>query len=350
MQSAPPPSSFDLNELFAHALSSLTLLKTKYDETNQKLIIDSLDSLRGFQSAYNQTKISLVVVGSTCSGKTTLINAILNAMRTNKESKEKWVEYLPSNATENTCTYTFVSATTENVDAAKSQIWVQVNEEAPIVRKNTEELKTFLQQFETNNKLFYEIKKSQKTSSIALPKIHIYLPDLNDKIQIIDTPGISTQGFLQELTKIVQESVCIFLYVKNLDNAETNNSNVLDFFRVAKRYYGQGNYQFWLVFTKEDLFLKKYEKASFDDEDDINKKANEKKNNFWRFLENTEEEIKENDIKINKIFIISTIYSFKPNHPLCLATQGRIRYIIKDEFLQNLNKIFVKMIKITIFF
>ena len=58
-------------------------------------------------------------------------------------------------------------------------------------------------------------------------------------------------------------AVCIFLYVKNLDNAETNNTNVLDFFRVAKRYYGQGNYQFWLVFTKEDLFMKKYEKDLF---------------------------------------------------------------------------------------
>jgi len=340
------PTLIDLNELYTQAFSSLSQLKPKYDETNQKLITDALDQLKISQSSYNQTKISLVVVGSTCSGKTTLINAILNALRTSKDSKEKWLEYLPSNATENTCTYTFVSATTESIDIAKSHILVQVNDDPPIIKKNVEELKLYLQQFETNNKLFYEIKKSQKTTGITLPKIHIFLPELNDKIQIIDTPGISTQGFLQELTKIVQDGVCIFLYVKNLDNAETNNTNVLDFFRVAKRYYGQGNYQFWLVFTKEDLFMKKYEKGSFDDEDDIYKKIHEKRQNFWRFLENTEEEIKENDIKINKIFIISTIYGFKPNHPLCISTQGRIRKLIEDivRFKEDNGDFFMKFI------
>ncbi len=277
--------SFDLNELFSQCFSSLNFLKTKYDESNQKLINCTISALKLAQIHYNLTKISLIVLGSTCSGKTTLINGFLNSMR---NSEEKWQEYLPSNATENTCAYTFISAIPDQIifenernfekeekleklknlekleteekklrkgdkekklekekktcdfeekskkfeKFQKDRIYVKIDENPSIELSSVNSLCEFLRDFEKTNKIsFYDLKKQPKTQ-ISLPKIHIYLPNLINSIQIIDTPGISTSSFMQELSKIAQESVCIFLYVKNLDNNQTNNANVMDFFNI----------------------------------------------------------------------------------------------------------------------
>lgn len=338
------PSGFDLNELFSQSFTSLNLLKSKYDQENQKLISNSYDNLKLSQSNFNQTKMSLVVVGSTCSGKTTLINSFLNSMC---NTKEKWLEFLPSNSTENTCTYTFISSIPDTSEfEKKSNIYVKLNEDPPEKKTSIEALRDYLRNFETNNKLFYELKKTQKTSQTLLPKIHIYLPGISNMIQIIDTPGISTSSFLEELSKIVKEGVCIFLYVKNLDNVETNNPNIMDFFRITKRFYGQGNYQFWMVFTKEDLFTKKYESDEYDENEEKAQKKEEKKLNFLRFLQNTEDEIKDNDIKINKIYIFSTLSAFKPKHPDCKSTQNKIGNLMDDisEFKEQNGDYFMKFI------
>ena len=340
------PCGLDLNELYSQSLSSLSFLKSKYDSNNQKLIADAFDQLKLSQSNYNQTKISLVVLGSTCSGKTTLINALLNCM---SSTKVKWIDYLPSNATENTCTYTFISSIPDNspeFNKEEGHIYTRLNDEPPEKQVSIEKLRDYLKNFENNNKMFYELKKTQKNEKTILPKIHIYLSELETSIQIIDTPGISTNSFLQELSKIVQEGVCIFLYVKNLDNVETNNPNVMDFFRVSKKYYGQGNFQFWMVFTKEDLFIKKYDADEYDEDELISQKKLEKRANFMKFLENTEAEIKENDIKINKVYIISTLSAFKTKHPDCIMTQSKIKKLVDDidDFKQNHGDYFLKFI------
>lgn len=342
-QSSLFSSVFDLNELYAQTYSSLNHLKGRYDEENRKLITEKIEEIKQSQTKFNQTKISLVVVGSTCSGKTTLINAFLNAMR---NTKDKWIEYLPSNSTENTCTYTFINSVPDSAEFDKTKFYARVNDEPFVKKDSIESLREHLKHFESNNKLFYELKKTQKTMQIALPKIYLNIPDISKTIQIIDTPGISTSSFLQELTKIVQEGVCIFLYVKNLDNVETNNPNVMDFFRITKKFYGQGNYQFWMVFTKEDLFNRKYESDEYDEIEEKNQKKLEKKMNFLKFLENTEDEIKENDIKINKIYVISTLASFKPKHPECLPTQARIKKLIENinEFKEKNGDYFMRFI------
>ena len=350
--------SFDLNELFTQCFSSLGFLKTRYDESNQKLINSTISALKLAQIHYNLTKISLIVLGSTCSGKTTLINGFLNSMR---NSEEKWQEYLPSNAAENTCAYTFISAIPDQIifekeeekyekfeKFKKDRLYVKVDENPSIEFSSGKDLCDFLRDFEKTNKIsFYDLKKQPKTI-VSLPKIHIYLPNLSNSIQIIDTPGISTASFMQELSKIVQESVCIFLYVKNLDNNQTNNANVMDFFNITKGFYGQGNYQFWLVFTKEDLFAKNYDFDKSDEDEDILKKTREKKQNFLNFLENTEREIKENSIKINRIYVVSTRSAFKPKNPDCGLTREILRKILANiaEFKEKNGDYFVKFIYI----
>ena len=71
-----------------------------------------------------------------------------------------------------------------------------------------------------------------------------------------------------------------------------------------------------------------------------------KKANFETFLELTEKEIVENHLKINKIYVISTLAAFRPKSKFCKKTQDAISKLLTDImiFKEEHGDYFVKLI------
>jgi len=341
-----------MNHMFKICFEALPKLKVFYECLNQDLISEAENSLKQIKTKFEDRKISLVMVGSYCSGKTTLINALLNSMLISSDSPEKWMEILPAKEIENTSSYSFLSAVPNSPDFDKNCIYIQVDDALPEKVSEKKELreqildlnKYFMDLEKKNDHIFFQLKKTKNLAG-DLPKIHIYFPKINNSLQIIDTPGISTESFQNELRKIVESEACLFLYVKNLDSSQVNSQDVMEFFKISQKLYN-GNYQFWMVFTKEDKFLSTYLPADFDEDENINQKKKEKKSNFQKFLQLTEKEIVENQLKINKIYVISTLAAFRPNHKFCHTTQGSIRKLLIDilNFKEKNGDYFVKLI------
>lgn len=350
-----------------------TLLSKRQEEDSKSVINYTINELESYKKAYLKTKLSLVVVGSTCSGKTTLINGLLNAIikgegdadftvnekkeligtiagndcnekENDEESDIEWVDYLPSNSQENTITYTFINSVPKEKGFSQNKINLRVDNGDIQVMEKIEQLSEYLQKtFESDRSKYLEIKQKNR-ADIHLPKINLYLPNFQREIQIIDTPGISTLSFLKELKEIVEEGVCVFLYVKNLDAVEINHANILSFFEVTQNLYGKGNYQYWMVFTKEDVFSDNFAPKKWDGKKEKEKKTKEKNENFIRFLQNTEDEINQYNIKLNKIFNISTKIAFMEEHPQRQDVRKKLMGLIGSiwNFRRNDGDFFIK--------
>ena len=192
-------SSLDIFDLFKKCFESISNLKIKYQglDQNQKLISDAEISLRSLKTRFQNHKVSLVVVGSSCSGKTTLINALLNTLLSNTNNGEKWMDILPSKEIENTSSYAFMSSIPDSKDFEKNSIYVQIEDEPPQkvsdkkeLKEQISDLKAYFVKLETKNEEVFFNVKVKKKENVNLPKIHIYFPDFNNSLKIIDTPGI----------------------------------------------------------------------------------------------------------------------------------------------------------------
>lgn len=367
--------TFDFSRLVDESKRLLsTLLSKQQEEESKSAINQTINELQSYKNAYLQTKLSLVVVGSTCSGKTTLINGLLNAIingegdedfkinekkeisginidenEVNSEENEEesvieWLDYLPSNSQENTITYTFINSVPKEKGFVQEKINLRVDNGDLQVMDGIEQLSEYLQKtFESDRSKYLEIKQKDRTN-IHLPKINLYLPKFQKEIQIIDTPGISTLSFLKELKEIVEEGVCVFLYVKNLDAVEINHANILSFFEVTQDLYGKGNYQYWMVFTKEDMFSDLFTFKPYDGKKEKERKTKEKNENFIRFLQNTEDEINQYNIKLNKIFNISTKIAFIEEHPQRQDVRKKLMGLVGSiwNFRRNEGDFFIK--------
>lgn len=238
---------------------------------------NSLDELA---NQINNEEINLVVFGSTSAGKTCVINKLINVL--SEQGKGPETDILIEDEIENTVD-TMILTKSPN-----SKIILEIPGKSPLSMINIEVLHDYLKELNE--------EYSEKISDIKQKKNHeifkhskLMLPFLIPKINLIDTAGLSSDSFFDSLKEILRNQLSILIYVKNLEDPEGINEKV---YKLLNEWKIKNGYdKNWLLFTKEDRFVSKYEINEKKDHPLVIENKKEKKLvNFEKNLDKYEED------------------------------------------------------------
>jgi hypothetical protein len=306
------------------------------DQPLTNLAIEKLEKLPDYKSKrdvaldlklsfdiYMNDKTTIIFIGDTCSGKTTMLNCLLASILSSSR-EEDWDKYrlLSESNQENTYMMTFIENSYDN----KFHVELYVNK---IIKKSYDynnddegikELQNLLYDFDDyaieaiskrkKDQIFDDTRESLNRSSIIgvrdLPLLKIYIPSKTMKFRFIDSPGLSNEEFIEYFLSYTDIFIsCIFVLVKGLDDPQAINTNLLKPLNILSSKFQ--NSVFYIAFTKYDKLYEDLKGTRYNHEtkrtlNDKVRNAQQKQRSLHTFIKTMSQNL--TNLKFKDIFIL----------------------------------------------
>ena len=347
------------NNLDDIKLASMLIDKLKNSTSLHKMNENVNEELNNRLNLFSKNKISLMMIGETSSGKTTLMNSIISYVVENSSFKKDFLRFLPSDKKENT-TYLWIVESSEDshfhliVDNQNITVYAKKTWE-----ENLKDIKEDIQKLNDEQK--NEIDNMKANCSEYYQKvILIKIPNFDNSLRLIDVAGLASSKTIERLKNLVNREMACLFYIKDIENSEDVKENIIKF---ISQFQEQDENKddltppsiFSIIFTKKDLYFNITENEledCYDISEDaikVSKIAETKTNDFIKMIERTKNAFKKGKtIKIYDLFSLNL-------HKLCLPMKNDPKYIktyneelaIYKRFYLSLNplKEFTKIIR-----
>ena len=306
------------------------------DNDPKHLAIEKLEKLPDYKSKievapdlklcldlYINDKTTIIFIGDTCSGKTTMLNSLLASILS-KNDNDDWNKYriLADSDMENTFMMTFVESSYDN------KFHVELYRDRVVKEKydfNNDEngidlLKELLFKYDDmaieaiskrkKNQVFSQNRESIVRSSIIsskeLPLLKVYIPSKSLKFRFIDSPGLSNDEFIEYFLSYTDIFIsCIFILVKGLDDPQAINTNLLKPLNILSSKFT--NSLFYIIFTKYDKLYNDLKGTDFNHETtrkmtDRVRNASQKQRSLQTFIQTMSHNLQ--NLKFKDIFLL----------------------------------------------
>ena len=227
-------------------------LKTDKELTHKNECLDLVQKIKNTIKAYNNETTSIIFVGNTNCGKTSLINCLISYLLDLHNLKN--YQLLASSPTENTYTLTSIeSSHDEFIHFSQYENEKEIYCSSYSIHE-IDNLKKYLHNINKINSAKV-LDKSKWGEINTIDKLMIKLPIKNFNFKLIDTPGLSSNFFKNSMLDFINSSaVPIIVLVKDLNNGQAMEENVLNSLRYLSNKFTYS--YFILVLTKPDCLLK----------------------------------------------------------------------------------------------
>jgi hypothetical protein len=273
-------------------ISSLT---KKIKSSCRDLSTSILDSIDSIEKVLNEKIINIVICGQFNSGKSTLISSLISIMTDQPENV-----ILPTSELENTYYPTVVEASPDE----KYHIMIQkINfEEKKESFSDPDQISKILNEFDKESeKNLHKLKHKQE---IELDLIKVQIPNFPNNIRLIDSPGLTTDRFKNQIFKLLYKDYfySIIVYLKSLNQPKEDTETFTFLEEIRKKYK---YWHFCVCFTKYDkLFNKFYKKSKYCTKKDT--KTEDLRKLIIKFVTFKKDVFKlSENLNISKIFVIN---------------------------------------------
>ena len=275
---------------------------------------------------YEDSDLTLVLMGETSSGKTTSVNSLISYDRSKKDFNQNNA-LLPTDKFENT----FFMWTVRRSQDDKIRIKYKGDE---IEYSSSKDARTKIKELNEIQKEKITKAKDAKIET-ELEEVEIQIPGMMPKIQVIDFPGLSCENASKNLEKKLKNMMVCFLYVKDLTAPEKVNEKILNLIRDYAKTQNQrdpnhiegfeemknNNRHFFVIYSKKDKTIEVTASDEMDNPDcDKNQIEQEFLNRGMELLKENLDMLESNDnsngILVRDIFLFDflSLNSKKPEN------------------------------------